>query len=108
MNKTKISRITIIAILLICSVAAVAQRRNARYLEYIERYAPLAVEQMKQHKIPASITLSQGLLESGAGYSQLARESNNHFGIKCGGSWNGRSVRHGTLAAYILCVTTVG
>ena len=94
MNKTKISRITIIAILLICSVAAVAQRRNARYVEYIERYAPLAVEQMRQHKIPASITLSQGLLESGAGYSQLARESNNHFGIKCGGSWNGRSVRH--------------
>ena len=49
---------------------------------------------MKLHKIPASITLAQGLLESGAGNSQLARKSNNHFGIKCGGSWRGRTVRH--------------
>ena len=49
---------------------------------------------MKEHKIPASITLAQGLLESGAGMSELARKSNNHFGIKCGGSWKGRTVRH--------------
>lgn len=54
----------------------------------------MAVEQMKEHKIPASITLAQGLLESGAGYSELARKSNNHFGIKCGGNWRGRTVRH--------------
>lgn len=71
-----------------------AQRRNARYNEYIKQYAPLAVEQMQRHKIPASITLAQGLLESGAGYSELARKSNNHFGIKCGGNWRGRTVRH--------------
>lgn len=71
-----------------------AQRRNTRYLEYIDKYSDLAVEQMKLHKIPASITLAQGLLESGAGYSQLARKSNNHFGIKCGGNWRGRTVRH--------------
>lgn len=71
-----------------------AQKRNARYVEYINKYSDLAVEQMKLHKIPASITLAQGLLESGAGYSQLARKSNNHFGIKCGGSWRGRTVRH--------------
>ena len=43
---------------------------------------------------PASITLAQGLLESGAGYSELARKSNNHCGIKCGGNWRGRTVRH--------------
>lgn len=71
-----------------------AQRRNARYNAYIKEYAPLAVEQMKQHKIPASITLAQGLLESGAGLSTLARKSNNHFGIKCHSNWRGRKVYH--------------
>lgn len=49
---------------------------------------------MKRYHIPASITLAQGLLESGAGQSTLARKSNNHFGIKCGGDWTGRTVRH--------------
>jgi LysM repeat protein len=54
----------------------------------------MAVEQMRIHKIPASITLAQGLLESGAGRSALSRKSNNHFGIKCGEDWKGRTVRH--------------
>ena len=94
MNKINISRFTLIIILLLGCITVSAQKRNSRYTEYINRHAPLAVEQMKHHKIPASITLSQGLLESGAGYSQLARESNNHFGIKCGYNWNGRSVKH--------------
>lgn len=49
----------------------------------------MAVEQMLRHRIPASITLAQGLLESGAGTSTLATEANNHFGIKCSGYWNG-------------------
>lgn len=85
-----------LALLLLCvfTITLQAQRRNARYEEYIKEYAPLAIEQMKLHKIPASITLAQGLLESGAGRSTLARRSNNHFGIKCGGSWRGRTVRH--------------
>ena len=48
----------------------------------------------KQHKIPASITLAQGLLESGAGESKLAKQANNNFGIKCGGSWSGKKVYH--------------
>lgn len=89
-----IFRLTAIIALLLASMCMQAQRRNARYNEYIKQYAPLAVEQMQQHKIPASITLAQGLLESGAGYSELARKSNNHFGIKCGGNWRGRTVRH--------------
>lgn len=72
---------------------AYAQRRQTSYNNYIKQYAPLAVEQMKQHNVPASITLAQGLLESGAGLSTLSRKSNNHFGIKCGGGWRGRSVR---------------
>ena len=70
-----------------------AQRRQVSYLNYIRQYAPLAVQQMKQHNVPASITLAQGLLESGAGLSTLSRKSNNHFGIKCGTGWRGKSVR---------------
>ena len=49
---------------------------------------------MRKYHIPASITLAQGLLESGAGQSTLARKSNNHFGIKCGSDWDGKSVRY--------------
>lgn len=94
MNRMNAIRLTAILALLVCTVAAQAQRRNTRYVEYIEKYAPLAVQQMKEHKIPASITLAQGLLESGAGQSALARKSNNHFGIKCGSNWRGRTVRH--------------
>lgn len=71
-----------------------AQGRNARFNAYINTYSELAVEQMKKHKVPASITLAQGILESGAGQSELARKSHNHFGIKCGSNWKGRTVRH--------------
>ena len=59
--------------------------------EYIETYAPLAVEEMIKHGIPASITLAQGILESGSGNSELAREANNHFGIKCHKEWQGKT-----------------
>lgn len=59
------------------------------YTDYIERYAPMAVEQMHKYGIPASVTLAQGLLESGAGRSTLASEGNNHFGIKCHSDWTG-------------------
>lgn len=59
------------------------------YEEYIERYAEMAVEQMHEYGVPASITLAQGLLESAAGRSTLAREAMNHFGIKCHSEWNG-------------------
>jgi len=59
------------------------------YQDYIDTYAPLAVEQQKTHGIPASITLAQGLLESAAGRSTLATRGNNHFGIKCHNEWEG-------------------
>lgn len=62
--------------------------------QYIEKYAPMAVESQLLYGIPASITLAQGCLESGNGNSRLAREANNHFGIKCGGSWDGPSLAH--------------
>ncbi len=61
--------------------------------EYIGRYRDMAVAEMKRTGIPASITLAQGILESGAGNSRLAREANNHFGIKCH-DWTGPSIRH--------------
>lgn len=61
---------------------------------YIARYADIAVREMRRTGVPASIKLAQGLLESGAGQSQLARESNNHFGIKCGSNWTGQVYEH--------------
>ncbi len=60
--------------------------------QYIEKYNSLAVDEMFRSKIPASITLAQGILESGNGNSRLATEANNHFGIKCKASWTGKTV----------------
>ncbi len=66
-----------------------AQTTSNAYTNYIEQYKGMAIEQMQQHRIPASITLAQGLLESAAGQSRLARVANNHFGIKEGTGWTG-------------------
>lgn len=60
---------------------------------YIKLYAPIAQEEMALYKIPASITLAQGILESGAGEGELTLKANNHFGIKCHG-WSGGGVYH--------------
>ena len=67
---------------------------NKYTLTYIKKYAPLAVIKMHEYKIPASITLAQGILESGNGRSVLASKSNNHFGIKCHAGWTGKKVYH--------------
>ena len=66
---------------------------NQRYQQYIDQYKDIAIEQMLHWKVPASITLAQGLLESGAGQSELTRRGNNHFGIKCHG-WDGQKIYH--------------
>lgn len=58
---------------------------------YISNYKDIAVEEMHRTGIPASIKLAQGLLESDWGRSDLATTANNHFGIKCGGAWNGNT-----------------
>ncbi len=59
---------------------------------YIETYSQWAVEEMNRTGIPASITLGQGILESGSGNSRLAKEGNNHFGIKCHSDWTGEKI----------------
>jgi LysM repeat protein len=61
--------------------------------EYVEMYKHIAISEMHRTGIPASIKLAQGILESGAGNSRLAKEANNHFGIKCHKEWNGPSIR---------------
>ena len=59
--------------------------------EYIETYKDVAIKKMKTFNIPASITLAQGILESGSGNSRLAMKANNHFGIKCHKNWTGKT-----------------
>ena len=68
-------------------------QRNAVYQQYIDEYSDMAIEQMRRYKIPASITMAQAILESGAGRSYLATKANNHFGIKVSAGWNGGYVR---------------
>ncbi|UIR55769.1 glucosaminidase domain-containing protein [Sphingobacterium sp. SRCM116780] len=60
--------------------------------DYVEKYKGIAISEMNKYGIPASIKLAQALLESGNGNSFLATEANNHFGIKCGGVWKGKSI----------------
>ena len=62
-------------------------------VNYILRYAVIAKTEMHKTKIPASITLAQGILESGSGRGRLAVKANNHFGIKCHG-WKGAKIYH--------------
>ena len=92
--KHTMKKLKLFLILIICCLTLQAQTRNKQYEAYIKKYRELAVEEMKKYHIPASITLAQGLLESGAGQSALARKSNNHFGIKCGSDWYGKTVSH--------------
>jgi len=63
-------------------------------IDYINKYKDMAVSQMKKYKIPASITLAQGCLESNNGKSTLATIGNNHFGIKCHDDWKGDTMLH--------------
>ncbi|RMA57671.1 flagellum-specific peptidoglycan hydrolase FlgJ [Ulvibacter antarcticus] len=73
-------------------------KTNASYAEivsnYINNYSGIAMEEMLQYGIPASITLAQGILESGAGRGELTSKANNHFGIKCHREWSGDRVYH--------------
>lgn len=75
-------------------VAQYSEKSHPQVLAYIERFQALAIEEMQQTGIPASIKLAQGIYESGAGTSRLAKEGNNHFGIKCKTEWTGKTITH--------------
>ena len=78
-----------LSIILLCFLFTKAQTKTEAY---IVKYSSIAIEEMNRHNIPASITLAQGILESGSGESRLATEGNNHFGIKCQDNWNGETI----------------
>lgn len=82
-----------IIIILFCTVQVAAQQTdyNAVVNRYIQKYKEVAVKEMKVYRVPASITLAQGILESNAGRSPLAVDANNHFGIKCHKGWTGKT-----------------
>ena len=77
-----------------CFVAHAQPQAPSAPEQYIAEWSDEAVYQMAVHGIPASITLAQGILESGSGQSELAAKSNNHFGIKCHSDWDGERVYH--------------
>src|SRR5574344_1745844 len=83
-------RTLIICLLLgVCSICQ-SQTKNTVTEDYIVKYRNIAIDNEKQYGIPSSITMAQGIIESGSGRSSLAKEGNNHFGIKCHSSWTGK------------------
>lgn len=83
---------TLLLLFIFINLSLSAQPRVSTYEIYIDKYSDLAIQHMDKYGIPASIILAQGILESGAGLSDLARRSNNHFGIKCHHGWKGPRV----------------
>lgn len=73
---------------------AISSKPDGSAKDYIETYRDLAVNEMIRTGVPASITLAQGILESGFGKSKMATEANNHFGIKCHNDWKGQTIRY--------------
>ncbi len=80
---------SLIIILFLLTAFKLFAQQNKYVSDYIAKYKSLALQEMKSYKIPASITLAQGILESACGKSELARNANNHFGIKCKVEWTG-------------------
>ena len=91
--RTTFSTLTAILLLTIAASLSAQNTRLSRE-EYIQKYKELAIKQMKQSGIPASIIMAQACLESGNGNGRLATEANNHFGIKCHATWTGPTIRH--------------
>lgn len=86
------TRIPFLVLLFACLQLS-AQYTDQDIVNYLNQYKDLAIQKMYQYKIPASITLAQGVFESACGTSRLAKEGNNHFGIKCHNTWTGDTLR---------------
>lgn len=92
----RIFKLTMVALCVLAysvSLSGASPYRMTRQ-EYIDKYARIAVQEMIDFHIPASITMAQACLESSDGNSELTRQSNNHFGIKCKSNWTGPRVYH--------------
>jgi len=88
-------RIIFFSIFLLTTYFLKAQQLvNSDYGAYIKKYKSAAIKEMQLYKIPASITLAQGMIESGCGKSVLAINTMNHFGIKCQNDWTGDTYRY--------------
>ena len=84
-------KIILFTCLMACSWSMLAQSQNQTYLDYIATYRDMAIEQQRKYNVPAAITMAQGILESAAGQSELAKKAKNHFGVKCTSDWVGRT-----------------
>ncbi|MEE4259013.1 MAG: glucosaminidase domain-containing protein [Bacteroidales bacterium] len=89
MSKFTLTSVFILALLFL-NVSLLSQEKISTEA-YIDLYKKIAIDKMKEYHIPASITLAQGILESGSGNSRLAQKANNHFGIKCHKGWTGKT-----------------
>ena len=92
MLKKYLTIFCMIGVMLLPAGAVFAQYNEQDIRDYIEQYADVAIQKMQEYKIPASITIAQGIFESACGKSRLATEGNNHFGIKCHTEWTGDTI----------------
>ncbi|MGY6561583.1 MAG: glucosaminidase domain-containing protein [Luteibaculaceae bacterium] len=90
---TKVCKRVALSLALVFGLGSFVFAQQISKNEYVDQWHEVAIFQMQRHKIPASIILAQGILESGFGNSRLAVKANNHFGIKCHG-WQGEKIYH--------------
>ena len=92
-NRKPLQNCAGLLMLLCLPVICLGQYTDKDIVAYIDQYKDLAIKKMYEYKIPASITLAQGIFESACGTSRLATYGNNHFGIKCHKDWTGDTLK---------------